>query len=70
MSIYSAVPGDVAWRISSFCDAGTCVGVARQGEFVIIGNTADPDGFASKFTVAEWRAFLAGAKLGDFDNLV
>ncbi len=51
------------------CDAGTCVGVARQGEFVVIGNTGDPGGPISKFTVDEWNAFLAGAKLGDFDDL-
>lgn len=69
MSIYSADSGDVAWRTSNVCDAGTCVGVARQGEFVVIGNTGDPHGPTTKFTVAEWNVFLAGAKLGDFDDL-
>jgi hypothetical protein len=69
MSPYSAAPGDVAWHISSRCDAGACVGVARQGEFVMIGNTGDPQSPISKFTLAEWDAFLAGAKLGDFDDL-
>jgi predicted secreted Zn-dependent protease len=69
MSIYSAVPGDVAWRTSSKCDAGTCVGVARQGEFVVVRNTGDPEGPVSKFTMAEWSAFIAGAKLGEFDDL-
>ncbi len=69
MSIYSEVPGSVAWRISSACDHGSCVGVARQGEFVIIGNTSTPDSPISKFTVEEWGAFLAGVKLGDFDDL-
>lgn len=70
MSIYSATSGNVAWRVSSMCDNGACVGVARQGEFVIIGNTGDPEGLVSKFTVEEWSAFLAGAKLGEFDDLV
>lgn len=69
MSIYSAASGDVAWRTSSMCDAGTCVGVARHGEFVIIGNTGNPEAPISRFTMAEWNAFLAGAKLGDFDDL-
>jgi Domain of unknown function (DUF397) len=69
MSIYSTTPGSVAWRISSRCDAGSCVGVARQGEFVVIGNTGNPDSPVSKFTVSEWNAFLAGAKIGDFDDL-
>jgi len=69
MSIYSPVSGDFAWRVSSKCDAGTCVGVARQGEFVIIGNTAEPGGPVSKFSLEKWSAFLAGVKLGDFDDL-
>lgn len=69
MSIYSAASDNVAWRISSMCDAGSCVGVARQGEFVLIGNTGDPEGPVSQFTVEEWSVFLAGAKLGDFDDL-
>jgi len=65
----STASGNVAWRISSKCDFGTCVGVARQGEFVIIGNTSNPDSPVSRFTAEEWSAFLAGAKLGDFDDL-
>jgi hypothetical protein len=69
MSAYSVAPGSVAWRISSMCDAGTCVGVARQGDFVVIGNTSNPDGPVPKFTLEEWNAFLAGAKLGEFDDL-
>jgi hypothetical protein len=44
--------------------------VARQGEFIIVGNTADPDAGLSRFTAQEWSAFLAGVKLGDFDDLV
>jgi hypothetical protein len=45
------------------------VGVARQGEFIIIGNTANPGAPVSRFTEQEWSAFLAGVKLGDFDDL-
>ncbi len=70
MSIYSVAPDQVSWRTSSTCDLGSCVGVARQGEFIIISNTGDPDSPVPKFTAAEWRAFLAGAKKGDFDDLV
>lgn len=46
------------------------MGVARQGEFIVVGNTANRDAPVSRFTVQEWSAFLAGAKLGDFDDLV
>jgi hypothetical protein len=45
------------------------VGVARQGEFIIVGNTANPQAPVTRFTAAEWSAFLAGVKLGDFDDL-
>lgn len=69
MSTYSEASGGPAWQISSMCDTGTCVGVAREGEFVLMGNTADPDGPVSRFTLEEWNAFIVGAKLGNFDDL-
>jgi hypothetical protein len=43
--------------------------VARQGDSVVFGNTSQPDGPVYKYTTAEWKEFLAGAKLGDFDDL-
>jgi hypothetical protein len=71
MSIYPASPaGSVAWRISRTCESGACIGVARQGELVLVGNTSNPDIPISTFTVTEWQKFLEGAKLGDFDDLV
>lgn len=70
MSTYSVASGNIAWRTSSRCDAGACVGVARQGDVVLIANTSEPDSPVSTFTMAEWNAFLAGAKLGEFDDLV
>jgi hypothetical protein len=45
------------------------VGVARRGEFIFIGNTNDPDAPVSRFTPLEWKAFIAGVKLGDFDDI-
>jgi hypothetical protein len=66
MSLSEAAPGDVAWRISSKCDSGACVGVARQDEFVIVGNTSKPGSPVSRFTVEEWGAFLGRVKHGDF----
>jgi hypothetical protein len=61
--------GDLDWYVSRTCDNGQCIKVARTGEFVVIGNTTKPDGPVSEFTVEEWRQFLAGAKLGDFDGI-
>lgn len=43
--------------------------VARQGDSVVFGNTTDPNGPVYTYTWAEWNEFLAGAKLGDFDEL-
>jgi hypothetical protein len=60
----------IVWRVSRTCDSGACVGVARRGEAVLIANTNDPDGSVINFTTEEWRQFLAGVKLGDFDGIV
>jgi hypothetical protein len=70
MSSYTEAPGEFHWRTSRMCDGGACVGVARDGDFVVVGNTADPAAAVSRFTAGEWGAFLAGVKLGDFDDLV
>lgn len=70
MSINPASLEDVPWRTSRTCESGACVGVARQGEFVLVGNTGNSEEPISRFTVKEWIEFLAGAKLGDFDDLV
>lgn len=61
--------GSHGWRISRQCESGACVAVARQGEFVLIGNTSDPEAPVSRFTRQEWIAFVAGVKFGDFDDL-
>jgi predicted secreted Zn-dependent protease len=68
MSTNPVVSGHVDWHISSLCDSGACVGVARYGEFIIIGNSSDPETSVSRFTKQEWNAFVAGVKLGDFDE--
>jgi hypothetical protein len=35
----------------------------------LIGNTSVPGGAVSEFSIEEWQQFLAGVKLGDFDEL-
>jgi predicted secreted Zn-dependent protease len=69
MSTHASAPGDLDWRVSRTCDGGQCIKVARKGKFVMIGSTSNPEGPVSKFTADEWRHFLAGAKLGDFDGI-
>jgi len=69
MPSHESAAGDLDWRVSRTCDNGQCIKVARAGEFVVIGNTTKPEGPVSEFTVDEWRHFLAGVKLGDFDGI-
>jgi Domain of unknown function (DUF397) len=61
--------GNLDWSVSRTCDNGQCIQVARNGDFVVIGNTNMPEGPFGEFTVDEWRHFLAGAKMGDFDGI-
>jgi predicted secreted Zn-dependent protease len=61
--------GNLDWRVSRTCDNGACIKVARNGEVILIGNTGNPEGPFSEFTLEEWRQFLAGVRLGDFDQL-
>jgi hypothetical protein len=69
MSENTSASGNITWHISRTCDSGACVGVARRGEVVLIGNTNNPESPVTEFTIDEWRQFLAGAKLGDFDSI-
>ncbi|MFC7529499.1 DUF397 domain-containing protein [Actinoplanes sp. GCM10030250] len=54
------------WRRSGQCASGACVEVARVGDQFLIRDSKRP-GFAQlSFTRAEWDAFVAGVKAGDF----
>lgn len=70
MSAQASGHGSLDWHKSRVCESGACIQVARWGNRVLIGNTNDPDGPASEFTMDEWRNFLAGAKMGEFDGIV
>ena len=48
--------------------SGNCVQVAFGPEGVHVRNSRDPDGSPLLFTRAEWAAFIAGAKAGEFDR--
>lgn len=69
MSISPVASGGSGRRVSRLCESGACVAGARGGEFVLIGNTSSPEAPVSRFTSQEWKAFVAGVKLGDFDDL-
>ena len=56
------------WSASSFCgQSGDCVEVRVRGGEIAVRDGKDPDGPVLTFTPAEWRAFLAGARVGEFD---
>jgi hypothetical protein len=58
------------WRTSSYSSAngGNCVEVASNlPGMVAIRDSKTPAGPVLVFTAAEWRAFAAGVKIGQFD---
>ena len=60
---------DAQWRKSSYSgNGGNCVEVAtNMPGIVAVRDSKDPDGTALVLTPAEWQAFLAGARNGEFD---
>ncbi len=59
---------DPRWTKSSRCGTNACVEVARDGESYLIRDGKDVAVPALRFSAAEWAAFVAGAKAGDFDR--
>ncbi|HEY8526678.1 MAG TPA: DUF397 domain-containing protein [Acidimicrobiales bacterium] len=64
-------PDELAWRISSYSGANSaCVAAARRPDgLVAVRNSNAPERGTVTFTSAEWDAFLAGVKDGEFDDL-
>ncbi len=56
------------WRKSTRSNGqGQCVEVAETYDRVAVRDSKDPDGPVLVFTPVEWRAFIEGAKAGEFD---
>jgi hypothetical protein len=59
---------DGTWRKSEASQTnGECVEVAISDEAVRLRHSQNPSGAILVFTHAEWRAFLSGARNGEFD---
>jgi hypothetical protein len=62
----------IAWRKSSFSgsNGGACVEVGQSGDdgVILVRDTKDHgQGPIHRYSAAEWRAFIAGARNGEFD---
>jgi len=59
------------WKKSSFCEDAACVevSVGDAGMDVLVRDSKDLDGPVLRFTRDEWRAFMEGAKAGEFDDV-
>ena len=62
-----ATEDSIQWRRSSQCDSGSCVEVAHIDRTIAIRDSKHTDGAVLTFTLAEWAAFLAGVRAGEFD---
>ena len=57
------------WRKSSRSNGqGQCVEIALAPTAVAVRDSKHPTGAVLTFTPAEWAAFVAGAKAGEFDQ--
>jgi len=61
---------ELVWRRSSFCAETSCVEVAHlSDDYVEIRrNNGGKQLLSLGFTRAEWEAFTAGVKAGEFDK--
>jgi len=57
---------DDRWFKSSYTNT-ECVEVHIAPDWIAVRDSKNPDGPVLQFNPAEWRAFLAGAKDGEFD---
>jgi Domain of unknown function (DUF397) len=61
----------IAWRKSSFSgsNGGACVEVGQADDgTILVRDTKDCGrGPVHRYSAAEWRAFIAGARNGEFD---
>ena len=56
------------FRKSSFCtDGGSCVEVHLGASGVAVRDSKDQGSALLRFDPAEWSAFVAGVKAGEFD---
>ncbi|MET7394645.1 DUF397 domain-containing protein [Dactylosporangium sp. NPDC005572] len=55
------------WRKSDFCGSSACVEVAQDADSFLVRDSKNPSASVLSFDRAEWDAFVAGVKSGNFD---
>jgi len=61
----------LAWlKARSSSHNGECVEIASAAGNIVMRDSKDPNGPILVYTRAEFKAFLGGARNGDFDGLV
>jgi Domain of unknown function (DUF397) len=58
-------PDALIWRHSSFCNGGSCVEIAIQGDVVAVRAAGRPDDRILIFPAGSWQEFVAGIKNGN-----
>jgi Domain of unknown function (DUF397). len=61
------VQASITWIKSRRCESNACVEVAFTGDAVLVRNSTEKASPVLRFTTAEWVAFVAGVRDGDFD---
>ncbi|MFG2037974.1 DUF397 domain-containing protein [Dactylosporangium sp. NPDC048998] len=54
----------LVWRRANVCGNTTCVEIAAVADGILVRDSEDPEGARLAFGTADWRAFIAGLRLG------
>jgi hypothetical protein len=54
------------WQKARGCESSECIEVAREGELVLLRNSADPNGPVLTATSQEWAVFVHAVRLQEF----
>jgi hypothetical protein len=61
----------LSWQKATASGTGGCVEVAATSDGgVAVRDSKKPEGAVLWYTAYEWQCFLAGAKAGEFDELI
>ena len=58
------------WRKSSTCANSECVEITRERDMILLRDSKSPEMPPFRYTSEEFRAFVEGAKAGEFDDLI